>query len=66
MTINKIDDGLSVLFHMFVLIMFFIPTVIYGIFWYFKIHRVLVKNVRQSNLNDWSCQRHVPKEKKLF
>ena len=66
MTVEKIDDGLSALFHMFVLILFFIPTVVYGLLFFFKINRVRIKNLRQSTLKDLSVQPHGPKEKKLF
>ena len=55
MTVKNIDAGLdafSVLFYMFVLILFFIPTIIYGLVYFIRINRIRAKNIRQSKLID--------------
>jgi ABC-type phosphate transport system permease subunit len=62
MTVEKIDKGLSALFHMFVLILFFIPTVVYGFLFFFKINRVRIKNIRQSAEPDWATSSHERKK----
>ena len=46
MTVRNIDVGLdafSVLFYMFVLILFFIPTVVYGLVSFIRINRMRAK-----------------------
>ena len=51
MTIKNIDVGLdafSVLFYMFVLILFFIPTIMYGLVYFIRISKIRAKNIQQS------------------
>lgn len=59
MTISEIDKGLSVLLILFAFILFFIPSVIYGLCCSRKMNKIRLNNLRRSALTKWPRKRHI-------